>query len=223
MFDSDNLPYHTNENGPDYGDTIHNVGRITVLKILNLSKPNVELKRAEIVNEYRLRMNHLMIGKLLRRSNKQWTDTNDITSDATEPIMLANLLLYENPRNQLIWNNLNENCWRFQNGKDIFRPHHLSVWGRHFDNHTWRLFGDLLLFLFVIYRNFIGSHLKNKEGNLDISEDINLILMVKVLLVREPTFLIRWADRIYTRKKFIWEYYFKGRSELGDYIWGLYK
>lgn len=209
FLDENNLPYHTNDKGQDFGDCIHNVGRIAIL--------------TGDLNTYRQRMSHLIINGKLRRHPTQWNDPNNITSDATEPIILANLLLNEHGSNQMILNNLVNNNFFYQNSKDILRPHHLSMWGRFKDNRFIYLIGDIWLLLFVLYRQLVGSRLKTKQGMLSVSDDVNLILMIKVFKVIKPTWLIRLADKIYTRKDFCWEYYFKGRSELGDYMMELYK
>lgn len=204
IFDEYDLPLH---NG-DGGDTIHNVGRIAIL--------------TGDLNTYRQRMSHLIINGKLRRHPVQWSDPNNMSSDGTEPIILANLLLGEHGINQMIWNNLKENYGKYQNG-DVFRLHHMSIWGRFFGNALISFIGDVFTVLFVIYRQIIGSRLKNKEGNLDVSDDINLILMIAVFKAIKTTCFIRLADKIYTRKNFCWEYYFKGRSELGDYLMELYE
>lgn len=217
IFDEFNLPYHTNSRGKDFGDCIHNVGRIAVIKYL---------LGEDFKDEYLQRISQLTIspdqgGKeiLLRRHVTQWNDPNDVSRDATEPIILANIVSDYKSLNYIIWKNLKNNNYSYQNG-DIFAPHHLSMWGRFFGHRFIYTIGDLFLLLFVLYRIIIGQRLKNKEGKLSVSDDVNLYLMIRLFKVYKSSRLSRLCDKLMP----LWpiEYYFRGRSELGDYMWELF-
>src|SRR3990167_9651134 len=213
IFDSYDLPLHEG----DGGDCLANVGRIAVLKMLALNRDSKDfgIRTAELVNEYRLRINYLMTDEKLRRHPIQWNHPDDVSSDQTEPIMLANLILFEQSRNQLIYNNYKTNGWRSQNG-DLPRLHHLSIWGRYHDNHTLIYIGDFFLFLFVLFRRLAWIFQPNS-----VSNDVNLELFIRVFMVRFPTFLTRLARKIYKSDHAI-RYYFVGVpsrvSELSKYM-----
>lgn len=205
IFDRYNLPVHFN----DGGDCLANVGRIAVLKWLS------NTTKEDFINEYRLRMGLLIDGDKLRRHFNQWNHPADVSSDQTEPIMLANLLLGETGLNQMIYNNYKENDWRSQNG-DLPRLHHLSIWGRYHDNHTLIYIGDFFLFLFVLFRRLAWIFQPKS-----VSNDVNLELFIRVFMVRFPTFLTRLARKIYKSDHAI-RYYFVGVpsrvSELSKYM-----
>lgn len=215
IFDKYNLPGHRQKDGSlDFGDCCHNVGRIAVLKYL-LSE--------DFKEEYLQRVSWLITkDRFLRRHPDQWNDPKDVSSDATEPIIMANLVSDYKSLNWIILKNLKDNYFRYQNSTDILRPHHLSMWGRFLNKRLIYYVGDVFTFLFVLYRQLVGSRLKNKEGNYSVSDDINLILMVRLFRVYKHTFLIRLSLFIYTRVDFCIAYYFKGRSGLGDYLWDLF-
>lgn len=131
---------------------------------------------------------------LFRRHPDQWNDTKDFSRDQTVPIIASMGLWGGGERLERLWTRTRERNFLAQNG-DLMSPEGINLFDRARGLAPGPI-GDLQLTASVWAR--IGLALNNKD---DVGDDLNLLILLLMGLLRHPTDSTRSAAAIYAKNR----------------------
>jgi hypothetical protein len=131
---------------------------------------------------------------LFRRHPDQWNDTKDFSRDQTVPIIASMGLWGDRDRLERLWTRTKERNFLAQNG-DLISPEYVNLFDRARDVAPGPI-GDLQLGASVWTR--IGLTLNNKD---DVGDDLNLLILLLIGLLRHPTDATRSAAATYAKNR----------------------